>query len=216
MKKKYLDDIELISEKLKHLPKVWDGKSSILELKEANYNWKQMEWFGFYFELLVNKSLKDHFQFPGDKVGNVKFDMKRSINWDLKSHAIKSNSHLLILNDSESMQKSVELNKYHGILIALCDVEYNDNDRSFQKWHTELKGGLSSYELKRIERTSFSRYRKTRAELVELIFLIINQQNISKLGLFSQGRNSNSKPRPSKYLLQLEDLDKFENYKIKY
>ncbi len=216
MKKKYLEDIELISEKLKSLPRIWDGKTAILEMKEENFNWKQMEWWGFYFELLVKKSLNNNFQFPGDKFDKVKFDMKRSINWDLKSHGIKTLSHSIILNDEEAVRKSIELNKYHGLLIAICDIEYNDKDRSFQKWHTELKGGKSLYEQKREERTTFSRYRKTKAELLELVMIVLNQKNLSKLDVFQQGRNANGKPRRPKLMLNLEVSDKFEFYNLKY
>lgn len=41
--KKYLKDIKMLKSKLKELPTKWDGKKSILELKKANYNWRQME-----------------------------------------------------------------------------------------------------------------------------------------------------------------------------
>ena len=32
------------------LPKKVDGKAAILELKQAGYQWRQMEWIGWYFE----------------------------------------------------------------------------------------------------------------------------------------------------------------------
>lgn len=50
MIKKIKEDIEIIKRKLIDLPRNWDGKQCVLELKEANYNWKQMEWWAFYFE----------------------------------------------------------------------------------------------------------------------------------------------------------------------
>lgn len=43
-------DIANAKAALASLPRVWEGKKSVLELKEANYNWKQMEWWAFYFE----------------------------------------------------------------------------------------------------------------------------------------------------------------------
>ena len=46
----YLKDIELLKRDLSRLPKFWDGKSCVLELKDADYQWKQMEWWAFYFE----------------------------------------------------------------------------------------------------------------------------------------------------------------------
>jgi hypothetical protein len=47
---KYNTDIEILKVNLSSLPKFWDGKTCVLELKEANYNWRQMEWWAFYFE----------------------------------------------------------------------------------------------------------------------------------------------------------------------
>jgi len=214
-KRKYKKDIKLLKANLINLPKFWDGKESILELKEANYQWRQMEWWAFYFEYKVRNLLADKFSFPGDQYENVSFDFKGAINWDLKAHAIKSNEHKVILNDKLAMEKSIEKMGCHGEIIALCDVEYNDNDRTFQKWHTELKGGKSEYELAREERTSISRYRKTKAELTEIILLLITKENIEDLDVHKQGRNSNGSPRNPKYVLDIELIDKFENYIIK-
>lgn len=115
----------------------------------------------------------------------------------------------LFLNDREAMKASIARHGFHGEIIALCDVEYNDINRSFQKWHSELKGGLSKYEKERKERTSVSRYRKTKAELTEILFVIFTSNDLSKLSIMKQGRNSNGKPRPEKYMLDLETIDQF-------
>ncbi len=208
-------DIVKLNSSLIKLSKFWDAKACILELKEVNYNWRQMEWWAFYFEYQAKKILKDNFSFPGDKFGNVIFDLKSKINWDLKASAIKTNKHTIILNDKNAMDESIKKYKYHGEIIALCDVEYNDENRTFQKWHTKLKGGKSKYEKKREKRTSISRYRKTKAELVEIIIIILNKKNLEDLAIMKQGRNSNGKPRKLKYLLDLENIDNFENYLIK-
>ncbi len=56
--KKYQKDIEIIRNELVNIPKLWDGKECILELKQANYNWKQMEWWAFYFEYKAFELLK--------------------------------------------------------------------------------------------------------------------------------------------------------------
>jgi hypothetical protein len=72
MRKKLLDGAHIIIEKLKAIPQNWNGKTSILEMKKSNFNWKQMEWWGFYFELLIRNTLKNDSQFPGDIFDNVK------------------------------------------------------------------------------------------------------------------------------------------------
>lgn len=46
---------------------------------------------------------------------------------------------------------------------------------------------------------------KTRAELQEILFLAITLENLPLLGIHHQGRNSNSKPRPPKYMLDYDD-----------
>ena len=144
-----------------------------------------------------------------DSYRSVKFDLKRSVNWDLKAKAIKSDKHDAILNDKRATEDSVAAYGEHGVIIALCDVEYNDIDRTFQTWHTELKGGKSKYQLAREARTAVSRYRKTHATLIELLFIRITAENLPLLGTMKQGRNSNAKSRPEKYLLDLEALDNF-------
>lgn len=205
-------DVNTAKSLLSNLPTSWEGKKSILELKKANFNWRQMEWWGFYFEYLCYSRLKGAFAIPGDRYGKTRtacFDIKRSINWDLKAKAIKSDDHRSILNDTEAMNWSIREYGAHGLIIALCDVEYNDDNRTFQKWHQELKGGKSKYEINREQRTSVSRYRKTYAELREILFLLVTSKNISSLGIHQQGRNSNGKPRPPKYMLDYDSIKKF-------
>ncbi|GIK08161.1 MAG: hypothetical protein JETCAE02_00940 [Anaerolineaceae bacterium] len=205
-------DILLAKNLLSDFPIYWDGRKSVLELKAASFNWRQMEWWGFYFEYVALNKFKGSFSIPGDKFGKVKtacFDFKGTINWDLKAKAIKSDDHQSILNDTEAMDWSIKQYGAHGLVVALCDVEYNDADRSFQKWHEELKGGKSKYEIEREQRTSISRYRKTKAELVEILFLVVTPKNKFNLGIHHQGRNSNGKPRPPKYMLDYDKIGKF-------
>ena len=213
--KAHLKDVRLLERTLPKLPKFWEGKSCVLELKAADYQWRQMEWWAFYFEYKFKHLFSDQFSFPGDKFDNVTFDLKGAINWDLKAKAIKSDDHKVILNDKSAMIKSVENDGFHGEIIALCDVEYNDNNRTFQHWHNKLKGGKSRYELDREKRTSISRYRKTKAELTEIVLLVFKKEDLDMLAIMKQGRNSNGMPRPEKFMLDLESIDNFENYIIK-
>lgn len=199
-----LSDIEILKSLLSRINPVWDGKQSILEMKEADFQWRQMEWIGFYFELLCKRLLSKEFQIPGEKYGNTTFDLFRTFNWDLKSHAANAGKEI-ILNDCLAMNEAIAKHGFHGEIIANLDIEYNDHDRSFQKWHTDLKGGKSTYEIERESRTTNSRLRKTAAELKEIIFVIITPDNVSELDILHQGRNSNGAPRPNKYGLNLDN-----------
>lgn len=200
-------DVARLKPLIERFPCEWDGKTSVLALKAANYHWKQMEWWAFYFELLCRQNLSSVLAMPGERIDRVSFDAHGKTNWDFKSKAIKSDDHRAILNDKVATDKSIAAHGMHGAILALCDVEYNDEDRSFQKWHSELKGGLSKYEVERRARTQVSRYRKTRATLREVLFVRFDAKTVARLDLWKQGRNSNGRPRPVKYMLDLESLD---------
>lgn len=198
-------DIKVAKQCLAGIPTDWDGKDTVLFLKSVDYNWRQMEWWGFYFEWICRDRLKSHFQVPGERIMRTIFDAKREINWDFKAKAIKSDDHRCILNDKCAMDASLARHGNHGVIIGMFDVEYNDEDRSFQKWHAKLKGGISSYEIERKRRTAISRYRKTRVKLDEIIYVVIDSRKAALLGVYQQGRNSNGRPRPPKYMFDFDD-----------
>ena len=205
----FQEDVNVLKRGLSQVKYDWEGKECVLELKKADYNWRQLEWFGWYFELVCRNALKNQFKFPGERIGSTSFDLSRNVNWDLKAKALDKKDHHCILNDCHAMEKSIEKFREHGLVIAICEVEYDNKERDFQKWHTELKGGKSAYEEEREERTDNSRYRKTRAVLKEIRLLRFTAENLQGLTKMHQGRNSNGKPRPEKYLLDLRDIEKF-------
>jgi hypothetical protein len=65
--------------------------------------------------------------------------------------------------------------------------------------------------MERENRTSISRYRKTKAELTEIVLLVLQKNDLEKLAIMCQGRNSNGKPRPEKYMLDLETINDSKN-----
>lgn len=209
-------DIDVLRPILSGLPAVWDGRGAILEMKERDFQWRQMEWTGFYFELLCRDRIREKFVVPGKRYGNVSFDFLGSANWDMKASAIKTDRHSAILNDIAATDASIAEFGAHGIVMALIDVEYNDEDRAFQKWHSQLKGGPSDYAKERMARNATSRYRKTSAILRQILFLSIDENNISNLGVHAQGRNSDGSPRNPKYLLNIEKARAFELARIDF
>jgi len=202
----YKKDIKTLQTNLTSLPKFWDGKTCVIELKEADYNWRQMEWWAFYFEYKVQQLLMDRFSFPGDRYDNVSFDLKGAINWDLKAKAIKSDDHKVILNDKSAMEQSIEKLGYHGEIIALCDVEYNDIDWSFRKWQTELKGKWD-FNFEQNRNISLYKYCITNIELIDILLLIFTKKDLGKLDILE-------KSKTEKYVLDLENLYLFENHKF--
>lgn len=198
-----------ISLGLKEIPVHWDGRKSILEMKESGFNqWKQMEWIGFYFQFLCEKFLNNIMEIPGPRYGNVRFDGFKKIPWDFKAHAINTSSHQIIVNDSEATANAISDYGSVGLILAMGEVKYNDDKRTFQKWHEALKGGKSKYELERIKRGAWSRLRKVEFNLKQISFIKIDDMVLVKCGSFQRDfRNANGRPRREKVLLDLEKLD---------
>ena len=66
---------QILKTKLETIPQVWDGKTSILELRENNFQWRQTEWIGFWFEYWCKNNLSDIMEIPyHNKIKNVTFD----------------------------------------------------------------------------------------------------------------------------------------------
>lgn len=208
-KEEFLKIAKEIAEAFKDIPTLWDGRKSILEMKEAGFpHWRQMEWIGWYFQFLCEKLLRDKLKIPGPKYGNVEFDGFKIIPWDFKAHAINTSSHKIIVNDSEATSKGIKEFGSVGLILAMGEVKYNDDKRTFQKWHEELKGGKSKYELERIKRGAWSRLRKVEFKLEQISFIKIDDSVLVKCGSFQRDfRNSNGTSRREKVLLDLEKLD---------
>ncbi|MCX8173304.1 MAG: hypothetical protein N3F63_01670 [Thermoplasmata archaeon] len=198
-----------ISEKLDKIPSHWDGRKAILEMKNAGFNqWRQMEWIGFYFQFLCERLLSDTMEIPGPKYGRVTFDGFMEVPWDFKTHAINTSSHQIIVNDSEATASAIREYGCVGLILAMGEARYNDDQRTFQKWHEDLKGGKSNYELERIKRGAWSRLRKVEYTLVQISFIRIDDEVLVKCGSFQRDfRNADGSPRREKVLLDLEKLD---------
>ena len=196
---KYMQDIN----------KDWDGRESILEMKEnGNRQWRQMEWIGFYFQYLCEKVFKDVMEIPGPRYGNVSFDGLWKIPWDFKAHAMNTSSHRIIVNDKEAIIRAIDEYENVGLILAMGEVTYNDDERSFQKWHGELKGGKSKYEIDRIKRGAWSRLRKTYFALKQISFIQVDENLLRRSGSFQRDfRNADGSPRREKVMLNLENID---------
>jgi hypothetical protein len=198
-----------IEKRFVSIPDEWDGKKAILEMKEKDYpHWRQMEWIGFYFQFLCEKLLDGLFEFQKPFYGRASFDGLYQIPFDFKAHAINTSSHQIIVNDSEAISLAIKEYGSVGVIVSLGKVLYNDEDRSFQQWHEELKGGLSEYTKERIARGAWSRLRKQKFSLSQISIIEITNKTLMKCGYFQEAfRNSDGNPRRKKILLDLESLN---------
>ena len=133
--------------------------------------------------------------------------------WDYKAHATNTSSHRVVVNDRTAIQNAIQDYGALGVIMAIGEVEYNDKERSFQKWHSELKGGKSKYEQERIKRGAWSRLRKTQFTLQQISFIKIDNAVLQQSDSFQTGfRNADGKPRKEKVLLDLEKLQDDQFY----
>ncbi len=198
------------------LPRFIDGKHAIITMRdEGSRNWRQMEWIGFWFEHFVEKEVVPNLGGSrGPTYGTTEFDLKKDFVWDLKAHPRESKS--LILNDQEAIQKCISMENGLGFIVVTGDAEYDDSTQSFKKWHDSLKGGVSSYEKDRVKRGAPSRRRKISFSPKSLHAIWFSnltdlQEAVIQGWLKSfqtNMRNSNGKPRPSKYQLELQAVPK--------
>lgn len=203
-----VDIVEKLQNASRNMPKVWDGRSAILEMKEGgSRQWRQMEWMGFYFEFLCETRFEGIIDIPGKKYGNTTFDAFREISWDFKAHAANTTRHDVVTNDVEAIKNTLNDYEYYGIILAIGEVEYNDEKRTFKQWHDQLKEGVSKYETNRINRGAMSRRRKTEFVLSEIHFICLNSETLDQCSsLYHQGRNSNGKPRPPKFNVNIQKI----------
>lgn len=191
------------------MPTRWDAREAILAMKDAAYpHWRQMEWIGFYFQFLCESAYKGILEMPGKRYGRVEFDAFAEICWDFKAHAANTMRHDLITNDSEAIANAIQEYGYYGLILAIGEVEYNDEERTFKKWHDALKGGRSNYELARIERGAMSRRRKTEFVLKEIHIIHLDSSALNECsGSFQEGfRNADGRPRRKKVLVNIPNI----------
>lgn len=207
-----------IEERLRSVPILWDGKNSILEMKNAGYkHWRQMEWMEFYFQYLCEKYLQGLFRFQFPKYGNVSFDGLYKTPFDFKAHATNTNSHKVPVNDREAMECGIKEYGSVGLIIAIGDVVYDDENRIFQKWHDIIKGNPSNYVLQNKERGAKSRIRKFSFTLKRISIIEINNKTLERCNSFQKGfRNSDGSPRREKVCIDLENLDEELIHRIEY
>ena len=205
---KIIDTVEKLHNASQNMPTVWDGRSSILEMKEGgSTQWKQMEWMGFYFEFLCETRFDGIIDMPGKKYGNTTFDAFCEISWDFKAHAANTTRHDVVTNDVEAIVNTINDYGYYGIILAIGEVEYNDEEKTFKKWHDTLKEKISKYETNRINRGAMSRRRKTEFILSEIHFICLNNETLDQCSsLYHQGRNANGKPRPPKFNVNIHKI----------
>jgi hypothetical protein len=188
---------------------VWDGKECIQYLRKHDYQWKQMEWIGWYFEHRAKQILDAKMSGGvGPTIGNVTIDY--AVNgepWDFKAHPIKPSDGWVYLNDVEAVDTCAIHFGGIGWIIAVGDAVY-DTDGSFKAWHAELKGATSEYEKDRVARGAPSRRRKCSFKCTHFLIVKVTspaeieeavRANLLTARMQAGQRNADGSSRRAKY-----------------
>ena len=209
LNQKIIDTVDSLRVASRNIPKIWDGKNAILEMKEGgSKNWRQTEWQGWYFEYLCESLFTGILDIPGKRYGNTEFDAFSEISWDFKSHASNATTRDVITNDTEAILKTIADYGYYGIILAVGVAKYNDEDGTFRRWHQELIGKISEYTKKREKRGAKPRKRKTAFALSEIRFVCFDLEALQQCGKsFQEGfRNADGSPRRAKVAIKTRQI----------
>ena len=186
MLKQMIDSVEKLRLASQSMPKVWDGRESILEMRNIGCKyWRQEEWIEFYFKFLCQKYFAGIIDMPGEKYGNTEFDAFREISWDFKVDSVDPGTYSVTANDAEAIADTLNGYGYYGIILAIGDMEFDDRETSFKKWHDELRGKVSRYDTYKINSGIMSRTHKTAFTLEEIHFIYFDSETLHQCcGLF--------------------------------
>jgi len=199
---------------LSKMPNKWDARKVYSDWQNTNNkHLKQTEWIGWRFQELCEDYLKQTqmFNFSRQRYGFADFDAFAEIPWDFKAHVRQNpqglQTHKIPGTDERATFQAIKDYGAVGFILGIGDAVFNDKDRSFQRWHDKLKGGLSKYEEERITRGAPSRLRKTAFTPQEILIIEIDESACKKLGTFMEGfRNKDGSPRKAKIMLDLNNV----------
>lgn len=209
-----------ITKALSQMPNKWDAREVYSDWKNTNSSYlRQTEWIGWRFQELCECYLKQTrmFDFTKQRYGHADFDAFAEIPWDYKAHSRQNSkgqqTRKIPGTDKRATLQAIKDYGAIGFILGMGDTIFNDEDRSFQHWHDELKGGLSKYEEERVARSAPSRLRKIAFTLKEIWIVEINKKLYKNLETFMEGfRNKDGSPRKAKVMLDLNIIEPI--YKI--
>ena len=186
IEKKIIDTVKKLRLASQNIPKIWDGRESILEMKDANFKcWRQMEWMDSYFKFLCQKHFTGIIDISSKKYGITEFDAFCEISWDFKVDSVDPGTYSVIANGAEAIANTISDYGYYGIILAIGNMKFDDKETSFKKWHDELRGKVSKYDSNKINSGIMSRTRKTTFILKEIHFVCFNSDTLYQCcGLF--------------------------------
>ena len=212
VEKKIVDTVEKLRLASQNMPKVWDGRESICEMKSNNFRyWRQMEWIDCYFKFLCQKHLTGIIDMPGKKYGITQFDAFREISWDFKVDSVDPGAYSVAANDAKAIADTLHDYGYYGTMLAIGAMEYDDEKASFKKWHDNLRGEVSKYDANKINSGIMARTRKIAFVLEEIHFICFDNETLHQCcGLFQDSFEEIDSNRPKQREVRI-DIDEIPN-----
>lgn len=136
-----------------------DGRKAILEMKKRNWNWREVEWPGFYLKRKIPEICIEKYetQFQERNIGKL-YLLKGTYIWDIRFNALGKTQDNIPFMSKDNIDGIIE--EYGGLGLIVVDAEVDsDDDWSFYRWLQEKKG-VSSYELERERNGRAPRKRK--------------------------------------------------------
>lgn len=138
-----------------------DGQEAIIEMKEKGWNWKEVEWPGFYLkhkirELVISRYPSDFEEYnqgklylvKGEHIWDTRFNVQQRGTWN----------HVPFMS-TDNINKLIEECNGIGVLVVNAIANY-DLGFAFYDWHEELKERPSDYTEQREAEGRPSRVRK--------------------------------------------------------
>ena len=163
---------------------------------------------------MCQKHFADILNIPSKKYGVTEFDASREISWDFKADSVDPGVYSVPANDAEGIANTIDNYGYYGIILAIGDIKFDDEETSFKKWHDDLRKEICEYETSRINRGIMSRTRKTAFSLEEIHFICFNSETLHKCCGMLQNSFENKGGRKLKPKEIIIDIRKIPNTPI--
>ncbi len=192
---------------------LYDKLAEASERDNMNYGYKQIEVSAFNLEYAIREVHGDIESFPfvytSDRPDNEREnycpDFKNMLTGhylDAKLHCSADNK--AILNDEHAIRKIVEEDGYIDILVA--EATYTPDDSTYRQYRELRNGGKSRYQIKNENNETNHRMIKAATTINQFAVYRVDKDMLANqlaLSIMKQGKNSNGKPRNTKFVLDL-------------
>lgn len=180
----------------------WDGRRCVEAMRDAEYrNWRQTEWFGWYFEYVGITALVNAFGGSPRRVLNTSFDYALRSTWDLKAHS-SGGENAAILNDLDAIDTCLDEPGGLGFIVLTGNPDYSDS-AAFDAWHRSQRGGGLAHDRSRTLKSGFEPLRLDAYHLQDAATLEAARER-HEFSVMAQGHQPDGSPRKPKLKIRFD------------